>query len=125
MNQVTQTQQALLTMMRNAQQQKDHHQQQQQAQQQAQQQTKRSANKKDDHVLDLSAESTPAKRIRQSSGGTDSNTSAVSLCSLVSPCSHEAKEVKTWSVEDVCKFVASVELCQPFVEVSTLFHILV
>ena len=122
MNQVTQTQQALLTMMRNAQQQKDH---QQQQQQQAQQQTKRSANKKDDHVLDLSAESTPAKRIRKSSGGTDSNTSAVSLCSLVSPCSHEAKEVKTWSVEDVCKFVASVELCQPFVEVSTLNFILV
>ena len=107
MNQVTQTQ-ALINMMRNVQQQKD--------QQQAQQQLKRPASRKDDLILDLSAESAPAKRIRRSSDTTDSNTPNVSLCNLVSPCSHEAKEVKTWNVDDVCKFVASVELCQPFVE---------
>jgi len=121
MNQVTQTQQALLTMMRNAQ----------------QQQLKR-PNKKSDETppaLDLSSESVhqappPTKRIRRGSSdtaptNTDNNTTtstnnissySVSLCNLVSPCSHEAKEVKTWSIEDVCKFVSSVELCQPFVE---------
>ena len=126
MNQVTQTQQALLTMMRNAQQQ----------QKEQQQQLKR-PNKKSDETppaLDLSSESVhqappPTKRIRRGSSdtaptNTDNNTtstnntsSSVSLCNLVSPCSHEAKEVKTWSIEDVCKFVSSVELCQPFVEV--------
>ena len=132
MNQVTQTQQALLTMMRNA--------QQQQKEQQQQQQLKR-PNKKSVETppaLDLSSESVhqappPTKRIRRGSSdtaptNTDINTtstnntssSSVSLCNLVSPCSHEAKEVKTWSIEDVCKFVSSVELCQPFVEVIFL-----
>ena len=98
-------------------------------------------NKKSDETppaLDLSSESVhqappPTKRIRRGSSdtaptNTDSNTtstnntssSSVSLCNLVSPCSHEAKEVKTWSIEDVCKFVSSVELCQPFVEVIFL-----
>ena len=120
-NQVTQTQQALLTMMRNAQQQ----------QKEQQQQLKR-PNKKSDETpaLDLSSESAqpPTKRIRRGSSDTvvvadnasNHTSSSVSLCNLVSPCSHEAKEVKTWSIEDVCKFVASVELCQPFVEVRIL-----
>ena len=39
------------------------------------------------------------------------------MCNLVSPCSHEAKEAKNWSVEQVCRFVSTVEHCQPFVEV--------
>ena len=91
-------------------------------------------------ALDLSSESVhqappPTKRIRRGSSdtaptNTDNNTtstnntssSSVSLCNLVSPCSHEAKEVKTWSIEDVCKFVSSVELCQPFVEVIFLCY---
>ena len=125
MSQVTQTQQALLTMMRNA--------QQQHKEQQQQQQLKRPKDKKSDETpaLDLSSESAqpPIKRIRRGSSentATENNTSnntsssSVSLCNLVSPCSHEAKEVKTWSIGDVCKFVASVELCQPFVEVRIL-----
>ena len=123
MSQVTQTQQALLSMMRNV---------QQQQKEQQQQQLKRPKDKKSDETpaLDLSSESAqpPIKRIRRGSSentATENNTSnntssSVSLCNLVSPCSHEAKEVKTWSIGDVCKFVASVELCQPFVEVRIL-----
>ena len=110
MNQVTQTQQALLTMMRNA--------------QAHQKELKRSAatKREDQSALDLTSIDSPPppKRIRRN---TDTDTASsvsntVSLCSLVSPCSHEAKEVKSWSVEDVCKFVGTVELCQPFVEVN-------
>ena len=110
MNQVTQTQQALLTMMRNA--------------QAHQKELKRSAatKREDPSALDLTSIDSPPppKRIRRN---TDPDTASsvsntVSLCSLVSPCSHEAKEVKSWSVEDVCKFVGTVELCQPFVEVN-------
>ena len=62
-----------------------------------------------------------SQRSRRKSSENASNadqSSTVSLCNLVSPCSHEAKEVKNWSVEQVCRFVSTVEHCQPFVEVS-------
>ena len=107
MEQVSQTQQALLNMMRNA--------QQQQQLQQQQKDLKRAKIQKDD-ALDLSSNSPSPKRARKSSGETESST--ISLCNLVSPCSHEAKEVKSWSIEDVCKFVSTIEHCQPFVEVN-------
>ena len=89
-----------------------------------QKELKRSAatKREDPSALDLTSIDSPPppKRIRRN---TDPDTASsvsntVSLCSLVSPCSHEAKEVKSWSVEDVCKFVGTVELCQPFVEVN-------
>lgn len=92
MDQMSQTQQALLNMMRSAQTQKD---------------LKR---KSESNALDLS----PRENSKRS------KSSEISLCNLVSPCSHEAKEVKSWTVEDVCQFVASVELCSPFVEVIRL-----
>lgn len=43
----------------------------------------------------------------------------LSLCSQIAPCSHEAKMIKDWTVEEVCEFVMSVELCQPYVQVGT------
>ena len=116
MEQVTQTQQALLNMMRNAQQQQQHL-QQQQKEHLKRAATSTSITPKKDDVLDLSSSSPSPKRARKSSGETDPS-STVSLCNLVSPCSHEAKEVKSWTTEDVCKFVSSVEHCQPFVEVN-------
>merc|ERR1711976_596383 len=114
MEQVTQTQQALLNMMRNAQQQQQHL-QQQQKEHLKRAATSTSITPKKDDVLDLSSSSPSPKRARKSSGETDPS-STVSLCNLVSPCSHEAREVKSWTTEDVCKFVSSVEHCQPFVE---------
>lgn len=92
-DQVTQTQQAILNMMRS------HVTQQQQL-----------MKKRGSDALDLSAADSH-KRLKRASS------SEISLCNLVTPCSHEAKEIKLWSVDDVCKFVASVDLCQPFVEV--------
>ena len=47
--------------------------------------------------------------------------SVTSLCSLIAPCSHEAKLIKDWTVEDVCNFVISVELCQPYVQVNKIY----
>ena len=41
-----------------------------------------------------------------------------SLCSQLSPCSHGAKLVKDWTVNDVCQFVESIEPCKSYVEVS-------
>ena len=122
MEQVTQTQQALLNMMRNAQQ------QQQLQQQQQKEHLKRAAaaaaataslTPKKEDVLDLSSSSPSPKRARKSSSSEPALVDTVSLCNLVSPCSHEAREVKSWSVDDVCQFVSSVELCQPFVEVNS------
>ena len=127
MDQVTQTQQALLSMMRNAQQQQQHLQQQQQQKEHLKRAAAAVATasltlKKED-VLDLSSSSPSPKRARKSSGiseaGVGSGHTVVSLCNLVSPCSHEAREVKSWSIDDVCKFVSSVEHCQPFVEVNS------
>ena len=43
-----------------------------------------------------------------------------SLCTQIAPCSHEAKLVRAWSVDDVCQFVASIEMCKPYVKVSLM-----
>ncbi len=124
LEQVNQTQ-ALLSMMRNAQQQQQQLQLQQQQQQLKQQQQAAVSRKRaaDNDAIDLTDTSPPLtsnsseeiEKKRQKSGASVDG----SLCNLVTPCSHEAKEVKMWSVEDVCKFVASVETCQSFVEVTT------
>ena len=72
-------------------------------------------------ISDLSSGSPSPKRSRRKSSDNASSgadqASTVSMCNLVSPCSHEAKEAKNWSVEQVCRFVSTVEHCQPFVEV--------
>ena len=72
-------------------------------------------------ISDLSSGSPSPKRSRRKSSDNTSSgadqASTVSMCNLVSPCSHEAKEAKNWSVEQVCRFVSTVEHCQPFVEV--------
>ena len=129
MDQVTQTQQALLSMMRTAQQ----HQQQLSQQKDLKRPAPPAqilppppnvaavAPKKDSDALDLSSGSPSPKRSRRKSSENASGdqSSTVSLCNLVSPCSHEAKEVKNWGVEQVCRFVSSVEHCQPFVEVRS------
>ena len=44
--------------------------------------------------------------------------SVPSLCSQISPCSHGAEMVRDWTVDDVCQFVDSMEVCKPYVEVS-------
>ena len=47
--------------------------------------------------------------------------SLLSPCGSVcreAPCTAEAAEVRNWTVEDVCKFVAEVETCGQFVEVK-------
>lgn len=96
--QMSQTQQALLNMMRTA-------------SAAAAQQKDLKRPKKEEQPVDLSP-SPPSKKQRKSCE------ESVSACNLVSPCSHEAKEVKKWNVDEVCDFVASVELCQPFAEVN-------
>ena len=49
-----------------------------------------------------------------------------SLCSQIAPCSHEARLVRDWTVDDVCQFVASIEICAPYSEVRTLLlHLLI
>lgn len=98
MEQMSQTQQALLNMMRTA---------------SAAAQQKDLKRAKKDEPVDLSPSPSPSKKQRKSCE------ESVSTCNLVSPCSHEAKEVKNWSVDEVCQFVASVDLCQPFAEVIT------
>ena len=127
MEQVTQTQQALLNMMRTAQQSqqlKDLKRQAppatQQLQKQLTSQLSQQLTKKDD-ALDLSSGSPSPKRVRRNSGeNNEQNMATLSMCNLVTPCSHEAKEVRAWSVDDVCKFVSTIDHCQPFVEVRLI-----
>ena len=51
----------------------------------------------------------------------DENTSNLqnepSICSQISTCSHGAKLVRDWTIENVCQFVESIESCKQYVEV--------
>ena len=49
-----------------------------------------------------------------------------SICSQISPCSHGAKLVRDWTVDNVCHFVESIESCKQYVEVGIfLFLVLI
>ena len=46
--------------------------------------------------------------------------SANAICSQISSCSHGAKLVRDWTVDQVCQFVESIPSCKHYVEVSLL-----
>lgn len=47
----------------------------------------------------------------------------LSLCTD-KPCQPESQAVAHWSVDDVCAFVASIDLCAEYVQVSNIFFII-
>ena len=49
-----------------------------------------------------------------------------SLCSQLIPCSHEARLVKEWTVDQVCQFLSTIKDCDMYVKVrlQTLTYVI-
>jgi hypothetical protein len=80
-----------------------------QQQQQQQQQWTQHALKRRLEMEDHDSPTTPPKRAVEVTGSREESASQ--------------NECANWTVEEVCQFVASVELCKPYVEVRTTIHV--
>ena len=78
--------------------------------------------------FDSPLSNTSTRRKTESNSAEDENTSSSlenlpSICSQISTCSHGAKLVRDWTIENVCQFVESIESCKHYVKVrrNTLY----
>ncbi len=69
--------------------------------------------------LDLSSAAALIGLPKKAKQGSSSGSSSLKRCgSSCSGCSNEAEAVSGWSVDDVCRFVSSIDLCAEYVQVS-------
>lgn len=69
-------------------------------------------------MMMAAAAAAAGQTVGQMGQGLGSTTSQICMSSCASGCSEEAQIMINWSVEEVCQFVANIDICKDYVEVS-------